>query len=99
MNFRRLMMVGAVAMSTRCGGQVAGTTCDATGEGFHRYDPCHETCIEWEVDCADGTSVVPQVCSGGECTTDADCTSGFSCAQVGSFTKECLPDDTCDAGF
>jgi hypothetical protein len=42
---------------------------------------------------------VPAVCSGGECQTDADCDSGFACAQVGSFTKECLPEDTCDAGF
>jgi hypothetical protein len=99
MNIRQLMMIGVTVMATRCGGKSAGSACEVTGDGFTRHDPCHETCIEWEIDCADGSAVVPAVCSGGECQTDADCDSGFACAQVGSFTKECLPEDTCDAGF
>lgn len=99
MTFRALLAVAVTALSATCGGPDPGEACDATGDGFTRRDPCDHSCIEWAVPCADGTTVVPQVCSAGECAADADCPSGFACAQTGSVTSECLPAGTCDSGF
>jgi hypothetical protein len=82
-----------------CSKLPAGEPCSASGDGFTRYDPCSYTCVEWEIPCADGSSVVPGVCSGRACTTDAECQDGFSCAATGSVAKSCLPDDTCASGF
>lgn len=96
MGLHRLLMIGIVAMGTRCGGSPAGSPCEVTGDGFTRQDPCHHSCIDWEITCEDGSTVVPQACSGGECQTDADCGSGLVCTSVGSFSSECLPADTCE---
>jgi hypothetical protein len=85
------------ALSVGCAKE-AGEACEATGDGFTRRDPCEFTCVEWEIDCADGSTVTPGVCSAGECGTDVDCPEGFSCVAIGSFATECLPDDTCDGG-
>jgi hypothetical protein len=99
MTVRALLTVAVTALSLQCGGPDPGEACEATGDGFTRRDPCSETCVEWAVPCADGSEVTPSVCSAGECDSDSDCPSGFACGQVGSVTFECLPADTCDAGF
>jgi hypothetical protein len=72
-----------------------GEPCEVTGDGFTRYDPCTETCVDWQVTCPDGTGTVPDVCSAGSCSTDADCPSDYSCFPVG-FVAECLPDAICE---
>ena len=82
-----------------CESPEPGEACAATGDGFTRRDPCAHSCVEWAVPCADGAEVEPGVCSGGPCAADGDCEPGFACAQVGSVTRECLPDDLCAAGF
>lgn len=99
MTIRAMLAVAVTAFAANCGGPAPGEACEATGDGFTRRDPCAHTCIEWAVDCADGSEVVPQVCSAGECGDDADCPAGFACAPTGSVTSECLPADTCDGGF
>ena len=76
-----------------------GEACEVTGDGFTRKDPCVFSCVEWEVACADGSSVTPGVCSGPECSSDADCFEGFACAPTGSVTSSCLPEDLCPSGF
>lgn len=82
-----------------CSKLPAGEPCSASGDGFTRKDPCSYTCVEWSVQCADGTEVVPGICSGRACTTDDECEDGFSCAATGSVTGSCLPDDVCPSGF
>ncbi|TVQ93225.1 MAG: hypothetical protein EA397_05475 [Deltaproteobacteria bacterium] len=88
-----LFLVGCVRLPP-------GEPCEATGEGFHRKDPCSYTCVEWEVFCDDGSTIIPGVCSGGACSSDADCGPGLSCARTGSVANSCLPDHLCgDDGF
>lgn len=82
-----------------CARLPAGEPCTVSGDGFTRVDRCSYTCVNWEISCADDSAVVPDVCSGRACTTDAECEDGFSCALTGSVAKSCLPDDTCAAGF
>lgn len=96
MNIRALLTFVVAAHASSCGGgPQAGDPCEATGDGFFRQDPCEHSCIEWEVTCADGTTVVPGVCSAGECRSDSDCPGGFTCERSGSVTSSCLPEDTC----
>ncbi len=99
MTIRALIGFALSALSLTCGSPNPGQTCDATGDGFTRRDPCDHSCIEWAVPCADGSEITPGVCSGGECSDDGDCTTGFACALVGSVTRECLPTSLCEAGF
>jgi hypothetical protein len=99
MNLRVLVTVAFATLASTCGGPDIGEACTATGDGFLRDDPCEYSCVDWAVDCADGTSVTPDVCSAGECTDDSDCPTGFECGPVGSVTFGCLPADTCDSGF
>lgn len=95
MNVRAMLSLAVATYASSCGGPEAGDACEATGDGFFRRDPCEHSCIEWDVTCADGSTVVPGVCSAGECRTDADCPTDFRCEQTGSVTSSCLPDDTC----
>lgn len=77
-----------------------GDPCEATGDGFTRQDPCSETCVEWEVECADGSRVVPGVCSGADCTADPTvCGPGWGCAAINMTDSACLPPDICPGGF
>lgn len=73
----------------------AGEPCEAEGDGFTRTDPCAETCVEWAVTCPDGTASVPDVCSDGPCSTDADCDAGFLCLDINATDAECLPESVC----
>ncbi len=74
-----------------------GESCETTGDGFTRRDPCRELCVDWEIACEDGTRVNPMICAGELCE-DTGCPSGFVCMQIDSFAdnSRCLPDDVCN---
>ena len=76
-----------------------GEACEASGEGFGRRDPCATSCVSWELACADGTAVTPDVCAGNPCDTDGDCPDGQACAPIDSFSKACLQDTVCPSGY
>ncbi|MFT7520974.1 MAG: hypothetical protein ACI9MC_003125 [Kiritimatiellia bacterium] len=82
-----------------CDKPAPGEACETSGSGFSRKDPCAYHCVDWEVKCADGSVVVPSVCTAGVCTTDDDCWEGYSCARTGSSNHDCLPTSICDGGF
>lgn len=95
-----MLRLAALLLLTSCVRLPPGEPCEATGDGFARRDPCSFTCVEWEVPCDDGSSVVPGICSAGGCSSDEDCDAGFACARTGSVSGSCLPDDLCgEAGF
>lgn len=75
-----------------------GDPCETTGDGFTRHDPCGYTCVEWEVSCADGSTAVPDVCSGESCTAGS-CPVGFGCAKIDMTDYACLPQEVCPSGF
>lgn len=88
-----LLLLTALAA---CDNPAPGEACTVSGDGFTRYDPCEHSCINWELDsCPTGPVGVPDVCSAGPCTDDADCPAHFDCLRVGSVSSECLPEDTC----
>lgn len=81
--------------AVRFGGPDAGAPCEATGDGFLRRDPCEHSCIDWDVTCEDGSTVVAGPCSAGGCRSDGDGPSGFTWERSGSVTSSCLQEDTC----
>jgi hypothetical protein len=91
-------LLAVVLACSACPRLPAGESCSATGEGFTRQDPCSYTCVDWEIDCADGSTVTPGVCSGPACSAPGDCDAGYECARVGSVTYSCLPVGTCPTG-
>ncbi|MCO4772037.1 MAG: hypothetical protein KDA24_18540 [Deltaproteobacteria bacterium] len=79
-------------------GLSSGQPCEVSGDGFTRNDPCEDTCVEWAVLCDDGTSVVPDICSGSSCTDDNSCIAGWGCAQINATDSVCLPETLCTSG-
>jgi hypothetical protein len=88
-----------VWLAVACDKPAPGEPCESSGDGFTRVDPCSFVCIESEVPCADGSTVVPDVCSSNPCATDADCVAGFACGRTDSFNRYCLPPSLCPGGF
>ena len=97
----RSLVVLALFALTACDPNLrGGAPCEVTGDGFTRRDPCEFTCVEWDVTCADGTTIVPDVCSTQDCTADASvCPIGTACAAINMTDRECLPADICPTGF
>lgn len=92
----RLLLAALLALPlTGCDNPAPGEACEVSGDGFTRQDPCADTCVEWAVTCPDGAEVIPGVCSDGACSTDADCGSGWFCAEINMTDSECLPEDVC----
>ena len=94
----RLLLIGALFL-TGCDNPAPGEPCEVSGDGFQRYDPCSDTCVEWDVTCPNGTTVAPSVCTDGACSTDADCGDGWFCAQINMTDGECLPEDVCPSAL
>lgn len=92
-----VILASALLVSTACEALPVGSPCEATGSGFQRQDPCEEMCIEWEITCPDGSTVIPDVCSGALCGTTGGCPTGQTCMQIDSFAanSRCMPDTTC----
>jgi hypothetical protein len=91
----RIALLLAVLLSVACDNPAPGEACEVTGDGFTRQDPCADTCVTWDVTCPAGDTVAPSVCSDGACSTDADCDSGWFCAEINMTDSECLPLDVC----
>jgi len=94
-----LAALTAILLSVACGGTPSGGACEVTGDGFSRRDPCQHTCVDWEIECADGRSEVPGRCSAGSCTDGEACAEGFHCLAVGVAERECLPVEVCAAAI
>jgi|GEM_PF-1051982 len=94
-----LLLLASTAVLTACD-LAPGEPCEATGDGFTRQDPCDYSCIEWEVTCADGSTAIPGVCSGRDCTANPGvCGPGYGCAPINMTDSSCLPLDVCPGGF
>lgn len=91
------MFIALVLIVSSCGGNTKGPgeACSVSGDGFTRRDPCEHACVNWEIECEDGSRVVPSVCSAGPCRSDADCADEFVCMQLGIEQRECLPASEC----
>ena len=78
-----------------------GEPCTVTGDGFTRTDSCRGPfqpegkCVAWDVTCADGRSVRPDVCAGPPCTDGASCDIGWLCVKVDATDSRCLPASVC----
>ena len=76
-----------------------GDPCETSGSGFTRTDPCSTQCVDWPVQCADGSTAVPGMCTDSSCTSDADCSTGWGCVQVNATDSACLLQIVCPGGF
>lgn len=77
-----------------------GDACVVTGDGFTRKDPCVDFCINWEITCPSGATLVPDSCSGPVCGLSGSCPSGQVCLQVDSFAQNsrCMDAAVCGGG-
>jgi hypothetical protein len=80
-------------------GQSAGTACTITGSGFTAKDFCANQCLSrWAVNCPDGSTVTPHVCSGISACTPGSCPQGQACYSFDDAFEErsyCIPDNVC----
>jgi len=84
-----------LTMLLACDKAVPGEPCEVSGDGFSRKDPCVTTCLDYDITCPDGSSVTPDVCSGAECSDQDPCPTGWTCAETGSVSWSCVPEDIC----
>ncbi len=84
-----------LALTVACDSPGIGESCEVTGDGFTRKDPCEHTCVEWDVQCPSGELVTPGVCSGAQCETDAQCGGDFLCLPINMTDSACIPASFC----
>jgi len=74
-----------------------GEACTTSGDGFTKKDPCAESCVDWEITCPNGVTVVPDSCSGEVCGASGSCPSGQVCVQIDSFVQNsrCMAVEVC----
>ena len=91
-----LLLLSSASLLACKPGDEAGAACTTSGDGFGRKDDCDAICVSWEVTCADGSLVTPNVCAGDYCH-GGSCEAGFHCVKVDSFVENsrCLPVDIC----
>ncbi len=94
----RLLLVAVFALLAACvpDGQ-PGEACTSSGDGFTKTDSCDDMCVNWEVTCPNGSTLVPDVCAGPVCGAGGSCVDGFMCLQVDSFAanSRCMPAEMC----
>ena len=80
-------------------GTPAGETCETTGDGFTRSDPCSTECFDYEGTCPGGAVTIPNQCVYGECEPEVtECETGQVCVQSNADRWYCVDDNQCPSG-
>lgn len=94
------LLVATLAWTPAClPDREVGEACTSQGDGFTQRDPCKETCVDWEITCPNGLTLVPDSCSGQVCGATGECPSGQVCVQIDSFVanSRCMAAEVCGA--
>lgn len=86
-----LYLLAIVSLMLTTGCKDVGESCEVTGDGFTRKDPCavmsDNICLNWEITCPDGRALTPDECAGDVCGARGVCPEDQVCLQVDGFVE------------
>lgn len=95
---RAAIWVTALLLVAGCGDNI-GAACEITGSGFTAKHNCRVKCLYYnDVQCPDGSTLKPQMCSGASNCNPGSCPDGQICYSYDDpFEKEsyCVPATLC----